>query len=113
VTVSEGLGLAATGLVIAGYVPQIGHLIKERCTAGISVPAFLVWCVASGLFLVHAALIDDPVFVAAQSVNLAAGAIIVTFCRRYQGHRCPFHGGSVSRRQRGRRRDRHAWRPTH
>src|SRR5688572_12741403 len=62
VTMSEGLGMMATGLVIAGYVPQIGHLIKERCTAGISVPAFLVWCVASTLFLVHAALIDDSVF---------------------------------------------------
>lgn len=98
---SEGLGMAATGLVIVGYVPQIGHLIKERCTAGISIPAFLVWCVASTLFLVHAALIDDPVFVAAQSVNLAAGALIVVFCRRYQGHRCAFHGGAVpSRRHR-------------
>ena len=96
---SEGLGMAATGLVIAGYVPQIGHLIKERCTAGISISAFLVWCVASTLFLVHAALIDDPVFVAAQSVNLAAGALIVVFCKRYQGHRCPFHGGAVPSRR--------------
>ena len=98
---SEGLGMAATGLVIVGYVPQIGHLSKERCTAGIRIPACLVWCVASTLFLVHAALIDDPVFVAAQSVNLAAGALIVVFCRRYQGHRCAFHGGAVpSRRHR-------------
>jgi len=102
---SEGLGTAATGLVIAGYVPQIGHLIRERCTAGISIPAFLVWCVASTLFLVHAALIDDPVFVAAQSVNLAAGALIVVFCKRYQGRRCPFHGGPVPSR-RGVRRHR-------
>jgi uncharacterized protein with PQ loop repeat len=95
--------MAATGLVIAGYLPQIGHLIKERCTAGISVPAFLVWCVASTLFLVHAALIDDPVFVAAQSVNLAAGAVIVVFCKRFEGHRCPFHGGSGPPRRRVRR----------
>jgi uncharacterized protein with PQ loop repeat len=102
---SEGLGMMATGLVIAGYVPQIGHLIKERCTAGISVAAFLVWCVASTLFLVHAALIDDPVFVAAQTVNLAAGAMIVVFCKRYQGHRCPFHGGTL-RARRGVRRGR-------
>lgn len=99
-TMSESLGMMATGLVIAGYVPQIGHLIKERCTAGISVPAFLVWCVASTLFLVHAALIDDVVFVTAQSVNLAAGSVIVAFCRRYRGHRCAFHGGSLSSRRR-------------
>jgi uncharacterized protein with PQ loop repeat len=104
---SEGLGMMATGLVIAGYVPQIGHLIKERCTAGISVAAFMVWCVASTLFLVHAALIDDIVFVAAQSVNLAAGSVIVVFCKRYRGRRCAFHGGSPSPRRRV-RRDREA-----
>ena len=106
-TISEGLGMAATGLVIAGYVPQIGHLIKESCTAGISVPAFLVWCVASTLFLFHAALIDDPVFVAAQSINLGAGVVIVVFCRRLEGRRCPFHGGPVPPRRgvdRGRNR---------
>jgi uncharacterized protein with PQ loop repeat len=102
-TVSEGLGMAATGLVIAGYVPQIGHMIKERCTAGISVAAFLVWCVASTLFLVHAALIDDAVFVAAQSVNLAAGGLILVFCKRFEGRRCPFHGGSVPPRRGARR----------
>jgi uncharacterized protein with PQ loop repeat len=100
---SEGLGLAATGLVIAGYVPQVGHLITERCTAGISVPAFLVWCVASTLFLAHAALIDDPVFVVAQAVNLAAGVVIVVFGKRFQGHRCQFHGGPASPRRRVRR----------
>ena len=106
-TISEGLGMTATGLVIVGYVPQISHLIKERCTAGISVPAFLVWCLASTLFLVHAALIDDAVFVAAQSVNLGAGAVIVAFCRRFDGQRCPFHGGPVLPRRRVRRgRDR-------
>ena len=98
-TVSEGLGMAATGLVIAGYVPQIGHMIKERCTAGISVAAFLIWCVASTLFLVHAALIDDAVFVAAQTVNLAAGGVILVFCKRFEGRRCPFHGGPVPRGQ--------------
>jgi uncharacterized protein with PQ loop repeat len=103
VTMSEGLGIAATALVIAGYVPQIGHSIKERCTAGISVPAFVVWSVASTLFVVHAVIIDDPVFVAAQSVNLGAGVVIVIFCQRYQGHRCQFHGGSASQRRRVRR----------
>lgn len=89
--ISETLGTAATALVIAGYVPQIVHLIRQRCTAGLSIPAFSMWCVASTLFLVHATLIRDTVFLVAQAVNLSAGAVIVVFCKRYQGHLCPFH----------------------
>src|SRR5687768_7917218 len=34
----EILGFVGTCLVIVGYGPQIFHMIKERCTAGISVP---------------------------------------------------------------------------
>lgn len=80
-----------TGLVIAGYVPQIYHLIKERCTAGLSLPAFAVWCSASLLFLVHAMIIRDVVFVGVQIVSLAAGGTIVAFCTKYSGQVCPFH----------------------
>ena len=99
-TISAILGAAATGLVIVGYLPQINHLIKERCTAGISIPAFSLWMAASALFLVHAALIDDAVFVVAQSINLAAGGIIVALCKTYKGHVCPFHGGPSQARRR-------------
>ena len=90
-TISQGLGLVATGLVIGGYVPQIVHLVKERCTAGISIPAFALWCLASFLFLIHAAMIEDAVFVAVQTVNLVAGGLIVGFCKKYEGEVCPFH----------------------
>jgi uncharacterized protein with PQ loop repeat len=90
-TTSEVLGIVATGLVIGGYVPQIVHLVKERCTAGISIPAFALWCVASLLFLIHAAMIEDAVFVGVQTVNLVAGGLIVAFCKKYEGEVCPFH----------------------
>jgi uncharacterized protein with PQ loop repeat len=93
-SLSQILGFVGTSLVVAGYIPQIVHLIKERCTAGISVPAFSLWCAASILFLVHAAMIRDVVFVVVQTVNLAAGAVIVTFCKRYEGQVCPFHRGA-------------------
>jgi uncharacterized protein with PQ loop repeat len=62
-TTSQILGFVGTALVIGGYIPQIVHLVKERCTAGISIPAFSLWCVASLLFLLHAAVIQDTVFV--------------------------------------------------
>ena len=89
--VSQLLGLGGTGLVIAGYAPQIHHLIKERCTAGLSLPAFAVWSLASLLFLIHAVLIRDLVFVGVQVVNLVAGGVIVAFCKRYHGHVCAYH----------------------
>ncbi len=102
-TISQILGFVGTGLVIVGYIPQIVHLIKERCTAGISITAFSLWCAASFLFLVHAATIGDAVFVVLQAVNLAAGGLIVWFCRKFEGEVCPFHrdaysGAGTSRR---------------
>ena len=90
-TTTQILGFVGTGLVIVGYIPQVVHLIKERCTAGISVAAFTLWCAASLLFLIHAAVIRDAVFVAVQTVNLVAGSLIVVFCKRYEGEVCPFH----------------------
>jgi uncharacterized protein with PQ loop repeat len=88
---SQIVGFVGTGLVIVGYIPQIVHLIKERCTAGISIPAFSLWCLASSLFVIHAAMIRDPVFIVLQTVNLIAGGIIVGFSKKYDGHVCPFH----------------------
>lgn len=91
------LGFVATGLVLGGYAPQIVHMIKERCTAGISVPAFVLWCSASVLFLIHAIQIHDVVFVGVQLVNLAAGGFIAWYCRRHRGEVCPFHRVASSR----------------
>jgi uncharacterized protein with PQ loop repeat len=96
-TTTQILGFVGTGLVIVGYIPQVVHLIKERCTAGISVAAFSLWCAASLLFLIHAAVIRDAVFVGVQTVNLVAGGLIVVFSKRYEGEVCPFHREVYSR----------------
>ena len=98
-TTTQILGFVATGLVIVGYIPQIVHLIKERCTAGISISAFSLWWTASLLFLIHASMIGDGVFVGAQTVNLVAGGLIVGFSKRYAGEVCPFHRDAHSRLQ--------------
>ena len=94
--ISQVSGVLGTGLVIVGYVPQINHLVKERCTAGLSFPAFAIWCSASLLFLLHAAMIRDMVFVGVQIVNLAAGGVIAVFCKKYHGRVCPVHMGAHS-----------------
>ena len=97
-TTSQILGFVGTALVIGGYIPQIVHLIKERCTAGISIPAFSLWCAASLLFVIHAAVIRDSVFVGVQIVNLVAGGLIVVFCKRYEGEVCPFHREATAKK---------------
>ena len=95
-TSTQILGFVATGLVIVGYIPQIVHLIKEHCTAGISISAFSLWYMASLFFLIHAVMIGDAVFIGAQTVNLLAGGLIVGFCKRYEGEVCPFHRTAYS-----------------
>ena len=96
-TISRVLGILATGLVIAGYLPQVVHLTRERCTAGISTVAFVMWWCASLLFLIHAAMIGDAVFISVQAVNLVAGGVIVWFAKKYEGQVCPFHREAYGR----------------
>ena len=99
-TTTQILGLVGTGLVIVGYIPQIVHLMREHCTAGMSITAFSLWCAASLLFLIRAAVIHDAVFVAVQTVNLVAGGLIVGFCKRYEGQVCRFHRDAYAGRDR-------------
>jgi hypothetical protein len=88
-TNSQIVGSVGTGSVIGGTF-RVAHLVKERCTAGITIPAFSLWCAASFLFLIHAAVIRDTVFVGVQTVNLVAGGLIVGFCKRYEARCVPF-----------------------
>ena len=88
---SQIVGFAGTALVALAYVPQIQHLIAEHCSAGVSLRAYVLWFLASLLFLAHALMIRDPVFVFVQILNLAAICIIVVFCRRYQNQMCLSH----------------------
>jgi uncharacterized protein with PQ loop repeat len=57
--------IGLTGAVIAGYayVPQITHLIKERCSAGISRRAFALWFLSSLLVTINALFIQSAVFI--------------------------------------------------
>ena len=56
----------------------------------VSILAFSVWCLAALLFLIHAAMIGDAVFISLQAVNLVAGGVIVWFSKKYEGDVCPF-----------------------
>ena len=88
---TEILGLLGTVAVAVGYLPQIRHLARERCSAGVSIVAWEVWLLASLLILSHAFSMFDLVFIALQGVQIVAIASIVSLARRYRGMTCTFH----------------------
>ena len=92
---TKWVGFLGTALVIIAYVPQIHHLITERCSAGISLKAYALWFVAGFLMLVHAAAIGDPVFMALQGYQIGAGALIIFFGWKYQNSFCETHRHSA------------------
>ena len=87
---SELLGLSGAVLSGYAYLPQISHLIHERCSAGLSEKAFLLWLIASALMTVHAFAIHATVF-RLGALQLTATALIAYFGRRYRGLECPSH----------------------
>ncbi|MCL1598099.1 MAG: PQ-loop repeat-containing protein [Actinomycetia bacterium] len=90
----QWLGFAGMSLVVLAYVPQIVHLVKARCTAGVSTWAYLVWSVSAALLLAYAITARDPVFISLQVYQLVATTSIYLFSRRRQGQPCNIHCGT-------------------
>jgi hypothetical protein len=90
-TATEIAGFAGAGLAGAAYVPQISHLIRARCSAGISRLAFEAWLLASVLVTARAIAINDGVFIVLGGIQIVATALIMFYAARYQGTPCPVH----------------------
>jgi hypothetical protein len=90
-TATEIAGYIGAGLSGAAYVPQISHLIRARCSAGISRLAFGVWLLASSLVTARAIAMQAGVFIVLGVIQIAATAIIVFYATRYRGMYCPNH----------------------
>ena len=90
-TATEIAGLAGAGLAGAAYVPQISHLVRARCSAGISPLAFAAWLLASVLTTTHAVAIGAAVFVALGGIQIVATALIMLYAARYKDTPCPVH----------------------
>lgn len=88
---SEVIGLGGAGLAGYAYLPQITHLIRERCSSGLSERAFALWLVASLLMTVHAVTIRAVVFMVLGAQQVAATGLIAFYCRRFRGRACPSH----------------------
>lgn len=88
---TEVAGYAGAAMAGAAYVPQISHMVRERCVAGISRPAFLVWFVASALILVRAIATDEMVFIALGGLQTAASGFITAYVTAHRGCYCASH----------------------
>jgi hypothetical protein len=90
-TATEIAGFVGAGLAGAAYVPQISHLIRARCSAGISRLAFAVWLVASVLVTTRAMAIHAGVFIVLGGIQIVATALIMLLAVRYKDTPCPSH----------------------
>jgi hypothetical protein len=90
-TITQIAGFAGAGLAGAAYVPQVSHLIRARCAAGISRLAFAVWLLASVLTTARAVAIHAGVFIVLGGIQIVATALIVVCATRYKGTPCPVH----------------------
>jgi len=90
-TATEIAGFVGAGLAGAAYVPQISHLVRARCSAGISRLAFEVWLLASLLTTARAVAIQAGVFIALGGIQIVATTLIMLYATRYKDTPCPSH----------------------
>jgi uncharacterized protein with PQ loop repeat len=95
--------LGATGIAISAlaYVPQVVHLAKKHCSAGISGRAWAMWLTSSVLVGALAVHRKDIVFIMLQLSTLTSASIIVFLAHRYRGMVCEVHAHPASNRPAG------------
>jgi lipid-A-disaccharide synthase-like uncharacterized protein len=87
----ELLGLAGIVLSMLAYLPQVVHLAREHCSAGVSRRAWTMWLVSSVLIGMLALHRRDVVFILLQLSSLTSAAVILFLARRYRGMLCEVH----------------------
>lgn len=85
--------IGMTGALVAGaaYLPQIQHLVTERCSAGISRGAYAMWLLSSILITINAFYIDATVFIILGVIQILSTAVIFIYSTKYRGQVCLFH----------------------
>jgi uncharacterized protein with PQ loop repeat len=91
VQATEVAGFAGVGLAGAAYLPQITHLIRAHCSAGISRLAFAVWFVSSLLVTTRAAAVREGVFIVLGVIQVVATILICVFAAIYKDSYCEIH----------------------
>ena len=87
----ELVGIAGIVISVLAYLPQIVHLARQHCSAGVSGRAWAMWLGSSlmvGALAVHR---HDPVFVLLQASTLMSARVIIVLVHRYRGMVCVTH----------------------
>jgi lipid-A-disaccharide synthase-like uncharacterized protein len=87
----EVLGVLGIAISVAAYVPQVIHLGREHCSAGVSSRAWTMWLTSAVLIGLLAMHRRDPVFILLQISTLTSAAVILVLARRYRGMVCATH----------------------
>jgi lipid-A-disaccharide synthase-like uncharacterized protein len=87
----ELLGIAGIAISMMAYLPQVVHLAREHCSAGVSRRAWAMWLVSSMLIGALALHRRDLVFILLQISSLTSAAIILSLAHRYRGMSCQTH----------------------
>ena len=87
----EVLGIAGIAISMLAYLPQVVHLAREHCSAGVSRRAWAMWVVSSMLIGTLALQRRDPVFILLQISSLTSALVILALAQRYRGMACAVH----------------------
>ena len=89
------LGVIGIAISVAAYVPQVIHLAREHCSAGVSSRAWTMWMLSGLLVGLVAVRRGDAVFILLQLSSFTSAAAILLLARRYKGMRCETHAHLV------------------
>lgn len=90
-SVFEALGMVGIGLSVLAYLPQVAHLVREHCSAGISSRAWTIWLASSLLVGALAVYRQDYVFISLAASSLLSSTAILVLARRYRNKACETH----------------------
>lgn len=93
---TQFIGMCGVVLSAIAYLPQIVHLIKEHCSAGISRKAYFLWLTAAIAILINSLTSKSFVFILLALMQVLADIIILIFSYKYTGT-CAYHVGEAQR----------------
>ena len=87
----ELVGIAGIVISMLAYLPQVVHLAREHCSAGVSGRAWTMWLASSLMVGAVALHRHDLMFILLQVSTLVSATVIVALVHRYRGMVCQTH----------------------
>lgn len=91
----EVIGVFGIAISVVAYVPQVIHLAREHCSAGVSSRAWEMWLLSGLLIGLVAVQRRDLVFILLQLSSFTSAAVILLLAHRYKGMACETHAHLV------------------